>query len=387
MSFTLPGGHDKAVFQVDDRYYMHTENYTGWDIGGAHLKIACLDKNGALCCLDQFATPLWQGIDTLARPVAQALNSLPSAGCVHTLTMTGELADCFPGRREGVIRLLDYVSARLGRANPVYVYAGEKGLVTLAQAAACHADIASANWHASAACVAKYLDTGILVDAGTTTTDIVPFHNHRVCSRGYTDQERLRTGELVYTGIARTPVMAVVARLPWKNLWQDLAAEHFATMADVYRITADLDEDFDMLPAADGGAKTRYDSMKRLARMLGTDYADADMQAWLDAANHIAEKQFEKIERCFAKVRNMHKKITLNRIVAAGAGRFIIRRLAQKQGCELIDFEDLLPSSERASRRINNCATAIAVAALTRMAAVNEQSSGLAICPPAGRPQ
>lgn len=322
--------------------------------------------------MNQFATPLWQGIDTLARPVTQAVASLPSSSCVHTLTMTGELVDSFPGRREGVRRLVDYISARLGRANPVYVYAGEKGLVTPARADDCHADIASANWHATATCVAKYLDTGILVDVGTTTTDIIPFRNHQVCSRGYSDQERLRTGELVYSGITRTPVMAVAGRLPYKNVWQDITAEHFATMADVYRITGALDEEFDLLPAADGGNKTRYDSIRRLARMLGADYAeDDDMQAWLDVANHIAGKQFKKIEQAFDKVRKMHGKIARNRIVAAGAGRFIIRRLAQKHDCELINFEDLLQSSGGESCRINNCATAVAVAALTRMASVN----------------
>lgn len=351
---------------------MPVDNYTGWDIGGAHLKIARLDGNGVATVLHQFATPLWQGMDTLAAPIAQALNAIPPGNCIHTLTMTGELVDFFPGRREGVIQLVDYVSTRLGPANPIYVYAGKKGLITPDRAAACHADVASANWHATTAFVAKYLGSGILVDAGTTTTDIIPFHDHQVCNRGYSDQERLRTGELVYTGITRTAVMAVVDRLPYKNVWQSISAEYFATMADVYRITGDLDEDFDLMPAADGGDKTRYHSLKRLARMLGTDYNENDdIQPWLDVANHIAEKQFKKIEQAFDKVRNMHGKITLNKIVAAGAGRFVIRKLAEKHDCEVIDFEDLLQSSDRKLHQVNNCATAVAVAALTRMAIVN----------------
>lgn len=344
---------------------MPVDNYIGWDIGGAHLKVARLDNNGVLTSLCQFATPLWQGINKLAEPVTRALGTLPLNHCVHALTMTGELVDSFPGRKEGVIRLVEYISTRIGGINPVYVYAGKRGLIEPDQAAACHADVASANWHATAAFAAKRLGSGILVDAGTTTTDIIPFHDDQVCSRGYSDQERMRSDELVYTGIARTSVMALVERLPYKNVWQSIAAEHFATMADVYRITGELDEDFDLLPAADGGAKTRYDSVKRLARMLGADYREHDdVQPWLDVANHIAQKQFEKIDQAFGNVRTMHGDTILNKIVAAGAGRFIIRKLAEKRGCEIVDFEDLLQVSDGKLQQVNNCATAVAVAGL-----------------------
>ena len=346
---------------------MHAENYTGWDIGGAHLKIARLDKNGALCGLDQFATPLWQGIDTLAHPVTRVLESLPAGKCVHTLTMTGELADCFQARREGVNKLVDYLSARLGRENPVYVYAGNKGLVTPGQAHASHDEVASANWHATAAYAAQRLGSGVLVDLGTTTTDIIPFHEHRVCSRGYTDQERMRTGELVYTGLTRTPVMAIVDQLPYRNVWQSIAAEYFAGMADVYRITGDLDERFDLMPAADGGAKTRYHSIKRLARMLGAEYDNGDDEApWLEVARHIAGKQFERIDQAFNRVTDTLEDTVRNNIVAAGAGRFIIEKLARKNDCEVTNFEDLLQIPDRKLRAANNCSTAVAVATLAR---------------------
>ena len=367
LPFSLPGRNHQAVLQIDDGYDMHAENYTGWDIGGAHLKIARLDKNGALCGLDQFATPLWEGIDTLAHPVTRVVDSLPAGKCIHTLTMTGELADCFPARRDGVITLVDYLCARLGPKNPVYVYAGDKGLLTPEQAHSGHADIASANWHATAGYAAQCLGSGVLVDLGTTTTDIIPFHEHRVCNCGYNDQQRLQTGELVYTGITRTPVMAVVDRVPFKNAWQSIAAEYFAGMADVYRITGDLNERFDLMPAADGSAKTRYHSLKRLARMLGAEYVKGDAEApWLEVARHIAEKQFARIDQAFNRVTGALEDAVRNNIVAAGAGRFIIEKLARKNDCEVTNFEDLLPIRDRTLRAANNCSTAVAVAALTR---------------------
>ena len=321
-----------------------------------------------LCALDQFATPLWEGIDRLAEPVTRAVGSLPAGSCVHTLTMTGELADCFPGREEGVAQLVDYMAHRLGRGNPVFVYAGNKGLVAPDRLQGCHMDVASANWHATAAFAAQCLGSGVLVDLGTTTTDIIPFHDRQVCSRGYTDQERLQTGELVYTGITRTPVMAVVERLPYKGVRQSVAAEYFAGMADVYRITGDLDERFDLMPAADGGGKTRYHSIKRLARMLGAEYGEGDaVEPWLDVARHVADKQFEKIDRAFNEVAGGAGKAVRKKIVAAGAGRFIIQRLARRNGYGVIDFEELLPLSGNGLRSTGNCSTAAALAALTRI--------------------
>ena len=58
-------------------------------------------------------------------------------------------------------------------------------------------DIASANWHASAALIARCCREALLVDMGSTTTDIVPIVAGAVAARGYTDAERLATGELL----------------------------------------------------------------------------------------------------------------------------------------------------------------------------------------------
>ena len=367
MPLPLPGCDYLAVLEVDDGNNMHAENYTGWDVGGAHLKVARLDSAGTPCALEQFATPLWKGMETLAEPVARTLAALPAGRSVHALTMTGELADCFPARRDGVLRLVDYLSERLGADDPLYVYAGKRGLVKPAEVPGCHAEIASANWHGAAAYAAQCLGSGVLIDLGTTTTDIIPFHDKQVCVHGYTDQERLRSGELVYTGLTRTPVMAVVGRVPFARVWQGVAAEYFANMADVYRITGELDERFDVLPAADGGEKTRYHSLKRLARMLGADYDEEDAAApLLESARYIAEQQYETIERAFSGVMDRVGQPVANRIVAAGAGRFIIRKLARKHQCEVVDFEALLPLAQGELHAVNNCSTALALAALTR---------------------
>ena len=55
-----------------------------------------------------------------------------------------------------------------------------------------------ANWHAGAALIARYCREALLIDMGSTTTDIIPIVAGAVAARGYTDAERLTTGELAY---------------------------------------------------------------------------------------------------------------------------------------------------------------------------------------------
>ena len=71
-----------------------------------------------------------------------------------------------------------------------------------------------------------------------------------------TDGERLTQGELVYTGVVRTPVMAIAHTAPFMGRMQRIAAERFATMADVWRLTGDLPDDADPYPAADQRGKS-----------------------------------------------------------------------------------------------------------------------------------
>ena len=56
-----------------------------------------------------------------------------------------------------------------------------------------------------------------------------------------TDAARLATGELVYHGVVRTPLCALAARVPFRGSAVSVMNEFFATTADVYRLTGELD--------------------------------------------------------------------------------------------------------------------------------------------------
>ncbi|MGH8523981.1 MAG: hydantoinase/oxoprolinase family protein, partial [Gammaproteobacteria bacterium] len=147
---------------------MEANAYMGWDLGGAHLKVAKVGDGARLLGVKHIPCPLWQGLDVFDQALASVVNEIH--GDAHAVTMTGELADIFPDRCEGVRRLLERSMAVLGDV-PLNVYAGKAGFVAVADSARYCYEIASANWHASAHLAARYCDCGFLVDIGSTTTD------------------------------------------------------------------------------------------------------------------------------------------------------------------------------------------------------------------------
>ena len=138
----------------------------GWDIGGAHLKAARVEA-GRVVRAVQVAAPLRLGLERLARSFAEAKAQMGPADR-HVITMTGELADTFNSRSEGVANLTAVAVRELAPA-PVQVYAGRAGFIVPQEAAAHVTDIASANWFASAALVGSAMDSALFMDMGSTT--------------------------------------------------------------------------------------------------------------------------------------------------------------------------------------------------------------------------
>lgn len=334
----------------------------GWDIGGAHLKLARLDARGAIRDVAQLACPLWRGLDRLEAVLEGIGAEIDLAAHRHAVTMTGELADLFPDRRRGVRALLATFRKRVGAA-PLSVYT-LRGLRSMQMARARPLEVASANWHATATLIARQVNDALLIDIGSTTTDLIAVRGGRVRPRQTSDGERLAAGTLLYTGVVRTPVMAVVREVPFAGEWQALAAEHFATLADVYRLTGDLPLRYDRMETADGAGKTAQDSARRLARMLGRDADETDLDGWRRLAACVARRHQEEILRAVERVLSALPAQRPVRIVGAGVGRFIARAVARRLECPYTDFADLVQSPRKLRDMAAVCAPAVAVAKL-----------------------
>ena len=341
---------------------MSADVVLGWDIGGAHLKVAAVDRKGRVMQVAQLPCPLWLGLDHLDCAISAALARMPEAS-LHALTMTGELTDLFRNRAQGVKSILACF-ARRAAVKRTYIYAGPAGFLTPREAAQKTDAVASANWAASAQLVASLLPDALFVDIGSTTTDLVPICNGTLEVRGFGDADRLACEELVYTGVVRTPIMALANRIPFDGQWIPAMAEYFATTADVYRLTGELPEGADQLPAADNGGKTVRDSARRLARMIGRDLESAPLARWKQCARKLADLQLLQIRKAGDRV--LSRTVDQSPVVGAGTGRFLARKLAAQLGRRYRDFDSLIDVAPDAKSWASSCAPAVAAAVLAQ---------------------
>lgn len=334
--------------------------FIGWDIGGAHVKVAVIFQE-KIIAVQQEPCPLWQGLDKLEHAVQTLLENLPSdKKQIHALTMTGELVDLFANRHDGVEQIIQTMSRLLSDVE-LRIFCGNTGLLPVDEVVENHYEaIASANWLASAALAAKHLQNCLFVDIGSTTTDILLCQNGKVAAQGFSDYERLISQELVYTGIVRTPVMAVVQTVLDNNKTVGVMAEYFATMADVYRVTGELLEHCDQNPTADGSEKTVFASARRLSRMVGDDFKIEELARWQTVAQNIREQQIQRIQTsCELQLKN--QKVPL---VGAGVGRFLVTEIAENLNSPYVDFSTLFNSDTSLAFNPADCAPAVAVAQL-----------------------
>jgi (4-(4-[2-(gamma-L-glutamylamino)ethyl]phenoxymethyl)furan-2-yl)methanamine synthase len=313
---------------------MRDAHVIGWDVGGAHVK-ACLMQRGEVLDVMQWPCPLWQGLEQLAPVLRAAHQRWPGLGAAqHAVTMTGEMVDLFAHREEGVLRIAAEL-AQLLASDSVQFYAGDTGWCERAAVATHWSAIASANWLATARHCALHIgtDDGLLVDIGSTTTDLIAFRAGRVLTPHRSDAQRLASGELVYHGVVRTPLCALAQRIDWRGAPHNVMNEFFATTADAYRLTGELNPAHDLHPSADGAPKDASATRQRLARMIGLDAREAPPEEWLAFARAWRAAQVGELAGQTRRVIDAYALGPGAQVVSAGCGDFLVGDvLAQATG-------------------------------------------------------
>lgn len=336
---------------------------SGWDIGGAHLKAALTDSQGRITACTQLPCPLWQGLEKLKQAFSQMEIELGDKGSVAAITMTGELADLFNDRDEGVIKILEYTSQHFQNI-PIYVFAGAQGLIPLEQAPKYTEAIASANYLATSQLAARHWTQGLFLDIGSTTSDLIPYKEGIPCPQGNNDKERLSSGELLYSGVTRTPLMALARQAPLEGHWVRLAAEHFATTADVYHLLGWLSVGVDLHPSADNRGKHPEDCARRLARMVGADSKHWPLQTWRGLAAYFAEQQCQQLTNASFQVLSKAELSPEAPVIGAGIGRFLAAECARRLHRPYGDLATALETNPQASMSADHAPAA----ALARLA-------------------
>ena len=319
----------------------------GWDVGGANVKAVRLCDSADTLEVVERPLALWREPHRLAPVLAEVARDLGGAQTM-AVTMTAELADCFATKREGVAFVLDAFGAAFPGVDP-RVYAVDGRFRSVREARARPLDIAAANWMAAAALVARSCPDAVLIDVGSTTSDVIPIVAGRVAASGRTDPERLASGELVYTGALRTPICAIVRLLPLGGRRCRVAAEQFAIAADVYRWLDRIEDGDYTCDTPDGRGRSRPEAGARLARMVG---ADLDMIGAGDItamAECVTQAQVRQIAGGIRQVRRRLGSAFPRLAVVAGQGAFLAEAAARAAGLATRSLAAEIGSAARAA--------------------------------------
>jgi probable H4MPT-linked C1 transfer pathway protein len=314
----------------------------GWDVGGVNTKVAHVD-GGAIVSVCGRPFELQRAPDRLV-PLLRELASeagcpLEGADVTHAVTMTAELSQMFRTKREGVAYVLDALE-RAFPCSEIRVFAVDGRFVTPAEARAEPLAVAAANWSATAHLVALEHSDALLLDIGTTTTDIIPIAAGLVAAKGRTDPERLASGELVYTGALRTPAEAIVSKVAVDGQTVRVSAEGFALAGDAHLWRGGLDPLDYTVPTPDGRPATREFAGERLARVVCADRELLDETAISQLADALADAQVQRIATAIREVRTRHP--SLDTAVVTGLGAFLAEAAARVAGLKVVPLANQL---------------------------------------------
>lgn len=294
----------------------------GLDIGGANIK-AATETAAAL----SIPLEIWRSPDRLIDVLVPIMDRF-SAAELLAVTMTAELADCFATKSDGIDRVLRTVEVVAGK-RPICVWQTSGEFASTQEARDEPRLTAAANWHAQATFVGRLVPRGsaLLIDIGSTTTDLIPLVDGLPLPTGRTDIERLQSGELVYCGVRRTPLCALTNCVPLAGTDCAVAAELFATIFDVYLTLGDIAENSSDCLTANGRPATQAAAHDRIARSIGGDITEITTEDTHRIAEHIAATQLQRLCEAAERVASRMPGACDN-VLISGSGSFLARRVA-----------------------------------------------------------
>lgn len=334
-----------------------TNAVLGLDIGGANLKAS--DDQGRAQSVP-FA--LWKQPRALAPRLNELLARYPEAETL-AITMTGELCDCFATLRAGVEHILRAAWEVAGRRR-ILVWSNQGDFLSLDQSFQRPREVAAANWLATATHCASWFESSqdnLLIDVGSTTTDIIPICGNRPVPLGRTDTDRLASSELLYRGTRRTPISALASALSFRGQRVNIAAEAFATTLDVYLLLGQTPEDSACSDTADGQPATRAAAHARLARMLCADRELLTLEESTELARQLDSLLRRDLREAIWRVRARSLAGRTVRCILAGSGEFLARTTLAEAGFEVVET---ISVADRLGSEVSAAACAYAVAQL-----------------------
>lgn len=279
----------------------------GIDIGGANLKVVDGGEAHIHYC------PLWK--ETPIREILRAYSDEGDAAVV----MSGELADCFSSKSEGI----DYIVSAVRDVFPKARFYGTDGKFHLTAVP----ELAAANWLVMADVLRYRYPDALLVDMGSTTTDIIPLNAFGEM-KGQTDYSRLGRDLLLYYGLLRTPVSSLLREVLLDGESVRVSSEYFACAGDTHLVAGVISPEEYTTATPDNTGTSREECLRRIARMVCADLSEIGIEKAGQIARQYIAKETEEISLAIRKVQSMYR---CSGIITAGIGS---RFLSQQVGGE-----------------------------------------------------
>ena len=277
----------------------------GLDIGGANTKGALIEFSNSkiihsFSYIEYF--PFWEkNLNQIPEMFKKFIEKLVIKNNIAienvnfiSITITAELSDAFQTKREGILTILNALEQIFDKEKMFFIN-NRNEFSGFDQVKSDPISVAAANWVSTSLFLGKFVPKCILIDAGSTTIDVIPILNSVPVSRGKNDVERLMNRELIYTGGLRATIPSITHFLPYKNKMVRISFEKFALVSDVHMILNNISETEYINDTVDNRSKTLNDCYARLARMICMDVESISTKELDIIAKYIYDKQIEMI--------------------------------------------------------------------------------------------
>ena len=130
---------------------------------------------------------------------------------------------------------------------------------------------------------------------------------------GLTNLGRLQRGYLLYTGMLRTTVPAIVRTVELGGVRTPVASEHFAQSGDVHLVLGHIGPEDYTCDTPDGGLRTREGALRRLARVVCADLEELGEELHCSIAEQVWAAQADEVRQAVAVAGGLE-------VVVAGIG-------------------------------------------------------------------
>ncbi|NHI94146.1 MAG: hypothetical protein EAX96_16770 [Candidatus Lokiarchaeota archaeon] len=310
----------------------------GWDIGGVNSKAALINyekgkfKEINLCSkyFPIFKHRRNEFFDELREINTEIAKDEKIK--IMAVTITAELSDAFFNKKEG----LNFIIKCFNECFPetdIFFLNNKGNFLSYNEISDKILTLAATNWIATAYLVSKNINNCLIIDIGSTTTDIIPILNGKLSTASLTDLDRLISGELVYTGLLRATIPSIIHNLEIKGKKSRISFEKFALMADIHLVLNHISEQEYTCETADDRPKNYLNSLARISRVVCADNEMLKEEEILNLAKQLYEAQVKIIKDAIEQVIEKYQAFQDRNfpIVVLGLGGKILGEIAAKR--------------------------------------------------------